>query len=211
MDALTDMDKTTTLKTNQVEILIRIDFFSEFGNQRELLMIKDLFNGMFKKGQAKQIKKELVDGTDLEITDQAYAVGITKSGGIAKNYTLLDVSSIMRGAEDMIKKSDINDFSDIEKVKYFAKVMGYIGYTTGKEEDRRKLYVMDVFPVVRRKDNKQFGYSILTKSIGSGVESRFTVMNSIYNKEPIHKEDIIYCRTWAIDGKYFRLTGYSKI
>ena len=211
MDALTDMDKTTTLKTNQVEILIRIDFFSEFGNQRELLMIKDLFYGMFKKGQAKQIKKELVDGTDLEITVQAYAVGITKFGGIAKNYTLLDVSSIMRGAEDMIKKSDINDFSDIEKVKYFAKVMGYIGYTTGKEEDRRKLYVMDVFPVVRKKDNKQFGYSILTKSIGSGVESRFTVMNSIYNKEPIHKEDIIYCRTWAIDGKYFRLTGYSKI
>ena len=54
--------------------------------------------------------------------------------------------------------------------------MGYMGYISGKDEDRRKLYVLDLYPLKRKKDGKQFGYSIITKSIGSGKESRFTIL-----------------------------------
>ena len=54
----------------------------------------DLFFNIFKRGQAKQIKKTEVDGTPLEEIVKRYAVGVTKSGGEAKSYTLLDVMSI---------------------------------------------------------------------------------------------------------------------
>lgn len=104
MDLLCDLNTNSSLKTNQLDILIKIDFFSEFGNQRELLKITELFYDMFKKGQAKQIKKERVDGTPLESIVKKYAVGVTKSGGIAKSYTLLDVMSIMHEAEDAVKE-----------------------------------------------------------------------------------------------------------
>lgn len=211
VDVLADIDYSTSLNSRQLDILIKLDFFSEYGNQRELLRIADLFYNMFNKGQAKKISKDKVDGTPLEPIISKYAVGVTKSGGIAKSYTLLDITSIMRESEDAIKAVHMEDLSDWLKVRNFVDVMGYVGYVSGKDEDRRKLYVLDVYPLVRRKDNKQFGYSIVTKSIGSGKESRFTVVNEVYDDEPIHKGDIIYCKSYEKNGQYFRLTGYNKV
>ena len=211
IDVLSDIDENSSLNTRQLEILIKIDFFSEYGNQRELLRIADLFYEVFKRGHVKQLSKSKVDGTSLEPIIKKYAVGVTKSGGIAKNYTLLDVKSIMDETEDAIKAIHMEDLNDLFKVQNFADIMGYVGYISGKEEDRRKLYILDVYELVRRKDNKQFGYSIITKSIGSGIESRFTVVNSVYDKQPIKKGDIIYCKSYEKNGKYFRLTQYEKL
>lgn len=210
-DLLSDLNKNTSINTRQLDILIKLDFFSDFGNQRELLRICDMFYNTFKKGEAKQIKKELVDGTPLEPIVSKYAIGVTKSGAISKNYTLLDTMSILRETEDAIKSVHMEDLSDIVKVQNFYDAMGYIGYTSNKEEDRKKLYIMDVFPLRRKKDNKQFGYSLITRSIGSGKESRFTVYNAVYNKDPIVKGNIIYCKSFERDGKFFELTGYDRV
>ena len=210
-DVLIDLDEKSSINTRQLDILIKIDFFSEFGNQRELLRITEMFYGMFKRGQVKQINKADVDGTQIGEIVQRYSVGVTKSGGEAKRYTVLDVQSIMYEVEDKIKSIGMQDLSDIIKVQNFYDAMGYIGYSSGKEEDRRKLYILDVFPVVRRKDNKQFGYSVVTKSIGSGKESRFTVLNNLYNRTPVQKGNIIYCKQYESNGGYFRLTDYEKI
>ena len=205
------LDTQSSVNTRQLDILIKLDFFSDFGNQCELLRITDMFYNFFNKGQAKKISKDKVDGTPLEPIVSKYAVGITKSGGVAKSYTLLDIKSIMIEVEDAIKAANLPDISDILKVRNFYDVMGYMGYVSGKEEDRRKLCVVDIYPVHRKRDGKQFGYSIITKSIGSGKESRFTVFNKIYESEPIHKGDIIFCGGFVKDGCYYTLTNYHKI
>lgn len=210
-DVLSAIDKETSLDARQLDILIKIDYFSEFGNQRELLRITELFTDTFKKGEAKKIAKEKVDGTALQPIIEKYSVGVTKSGGVAKAYTILDVGSILHEAEDAIKALHLDDLSDILKVRSFADVMGYAGYVSGKEEDRRKLYITDVYPLKRKRDGKQFGYSVITKSIGSGKESRFTVFNRTFDADPVKEGDIIYCRSYERDGKYFTLTGYNKL
>lgn len=210
VDLLHDLDSVTSINSRQLEILIQLDYFSDFGNQRELLRIVDLFN-TFKKGEAKQIKKSLVDGTPLETIVQKYAVGVTKSGGEAKSYTLLDVMAILREAETYVKGMNMEDLSDLIKVKNFYDVMGYVGYVSGKEIDRRKLYVTKITPLNRKTDGKQFGYSVFTKSIGSGVESRFTLFNNVFKNEPISEGDIIYCRGFEKDNGYFKLTAYEKL
>lgn len=210
VDLLSALFTKTCVDSRQLDILIKIDFFSEFGNQRELFRIVDLF-AMFKRGEAKQVKKTEIDGTPLEPAVKKHAVGVTKSGGVAKSYTLLDVAAILRDAELMIKSANMPDLSDTLKVKNFSDVMGYAGYVSGREEDRRKLYVSDVFPVSRKKDGKQFGYSVVTKSIGSGKDARFTVFNGVYNKDPIKGGDIIFCKSFIRDGPYFTLTAYEKV
>lgn len=210
VDLLRDLDRSSSLDSRQLDILIKLDFFSDFGNQRELLRINDMFV-MFKKGDAKQIKKSSVDGTELEAIVKRHAVGTTKSGGIAKSYTIIDVWSILHEIEDTIKSIGMNDLSDITKVQNFYDSMGYFGYTSGKEEDRRKLFVTETYPLNRKRDGKQFGYSIITKSIGSGKESRFTVFNRVYDKDPIKKGDIIFCKNYTREGEYFTLTAYDKI
>lgn len=211
VDVLSAINSKSSLNSRQLDILIKIDFFSEFGNQRELLAITEMFYETFKAGQAKKLNKDKVDGTPLEPIVKKYSVGVTKSGGVAKSYTLLDVSSILKEAEDAIKALGMNDLSDILKVRNFADVMGYVGYTSDKEEDRRKLYVLDVYPLCRKKDGKQFGYSLITKSIGSGKESRFTMFNRVYNTDPVHKNDIIYCKSYERDGQYYTMTGFKKV
>lgn len=211
MDLLKDLDEKSSINSRQLDILIKLDFFSDFGNQRELLRMVDLFSNFFKKGQAKQIKKSDVDGTPLEDIIKRYAVGVTKSGGIAKSYTLLDISSILHEAEKAIRDMHLEDLSDIIKVRNFYDVMGYIGYVSGDEKDRRKLYITDLKPLFRKKDGKQFGYSVFTKSIGSGKESRFTVFNNVYNKEPVKEGDIIFCKGYERNGQYFKLTAYERV
>jgi len=211
VDVLYAIDRDTSLDTRQLEILIKIDFFSEFGNQRELLYIKDLFYDMFKRGEAKKISRNYVDGTKLEPVVKKYAVGVTKNGGEAKSYTLLDIKSLLDECETTIKGAGMEDLDEASKAKNFADVAGYVGYVSGREEDKRKLYVMDVHPLKRRSDNKQFGYSVITKSIGSGKEARFSIVNRVYEETPINKGDVVVCLSYIREGKYFKMTKYEKI
>lgn len=211
VDVLFEIDKESSINTRQLDILIKLDFFDAFGNQRELLRITELFYGMFKCGDVKKLRKELVDGTPLEPIVKKYSTGFTKSGGEAKSYTILDAVSILEEVEEAIKELHMEDLSDMTKVRNFVDVMGYVGYTSGKEEDRRKLYVLDVFPATRRKDGKKFGYNIVTRSIGSGKESRFTIFNKEYSKRPVHKDDIIYCKRYERNGKYYNLFDYDHV
>ena len=210
IDLLNDINLYTTVNSRQIDILIKIDYFSDFGNQRELLRIYDIFE-MFKKGTAKQIKKEIIANSPLDTIVKKYSSDKTKSGAESKSYTLLDIQTIMRESEQMIKDTHMPDLSDILKVKNFSDIMGYTGYVSGNEQDRRKLFIKEVYPLKRKKDGVQFGYSVVTQSIGSGVESRFTVFNKLYNDDPIKKDDIILCSSFEREGAYFKLTGYSHI
>lgn len=211
VDLLGDINTKTSCNSRQLDILIKLDFFSDFGNQRELLRITTLFDELFKGGEVRKIARDKVDGTPLEPIVQKYSVGTTKAGGVAKAYTILDVWSAMRETEDAIRALHMEDLPDSTKVHNFIDIMGYAGYSSGKEEDRRKLYVTDVFPLARKSDGKQFGYSILTTSIGSGKNGRFTVLNSTWNKNPIQKGDMIYCLEFIREGPYFKMTSYNKI
>lgn len=211
VDVLKNIVENTSIDSRQLDILIKIDFFSDFGNQRELLRIVDTYSNLLKSGSAKKISKDKIDGTIFEPIIKKYSVGVNKSGGEAKSYTVLDIDSIAEESEKAILSLKMSDLSDETKVKNFSDVTGYVGYVSGKPEDMKKLYVIDIFPVYRKKDQKQFGYSLLTKSIGSGKESRMTVFNKVFDTEPIKKGDIIYCKDWTRDGKYFTLESYSKI
>ena len=210
VDLLRDISHETCVDARQLNTLIHIDFFSDFGNQRELLRLVDLFS-LFKAGAARQIKKSQVDGTELEEAVRKHAVGTTKSGGVAKSYTLLDVMAILRDLEVLVKKSQMEDLSDVIKVQNFYDAMGYVGYVSGKEDDRRKLIIMEVYPLRRKSDSRQFGHSIVTKSIGSGKDSRFTVFNRVFEDNPVKAGDIIFCKSYTRDGQYYQLTSYDKL
>lgn len=210
MDVLREV-QNTSLNSRQLEILIKIDFFSEFGNQRELLRMVDIYYNTLDKGNASKISKTKAEASPIEDIIAKYSNNKTKAGGIAKSYTILDMNSIMREVEDKVKSVGMEDLGDLIKVQNFKEYMGYVGYVSEKEEDRPKLFVMNIYPLHRKKDGKQFGYSIVTKSIGSGKESRFTVFNNIYDKEPIKENDIILCVKYETDGQYFTLRDYRHI
>lgn len=207
-DLLYDIATKTTLDSRQLDILIKIDFFSDYGNQRELFAINDIFN-LFKQGFAKKIKKEMVDGTQFEEAVKRHSTDKKKDGTDAKSYTLLDPMQIVRECEDEVKKVGMNDLSLILKARNFMEAMGYPGYFSGEEADRNKLYIKDVFPVKRKSDGEVFAYNVLTASLGSGIESSMTVMLNKFKNDPIKKNDIIVCKRWHRDKSWFRMDDYE--
>ena len=210
VELLCDIDKETTLDSRQLSNLIKIDYFSMFGNQRELLRIVD-FVEKFKFGDAKKIRCDEVNGTQIEHIVRNFSTCQNKNGTPSKFYTLLDVMAVLREIEMMIKDIHMDDLGDIVKVKNFEEIMGFAGYVSGNSSDRRKLYIKEVFPLKNRTTGEQFGYSIITKSIGSGKEARFTVRNSVFKKSPIKKGDVIYCEDYYKNGIYFTMTKFHKI
>lgn len=211
MDILPYLNENTSLNSRQLEILIKIDFFSEFGNQRELLRMVDIFYNILDRGNACKISKAKAEASPIEDIIAKYSNNKTKAGTIAKSYTILDMNSIIHEVEDKIKSVGMEDLGDLIKVQNFKEYMGYVGYVSDKQEDRPKLFVTNIYPLHRKKDGKQFGYSIITKSIGSGKEARFTVFNTVYDKEPIKENDIILCVKYETDGQYFTLKDYRHI
>ena len=152
-----------------------------------------------------------MDGSVLEEIIKRYSSGKTKTGSESKSYALFDIRSALKETEDKILSLGLEDFDAPTKARNFAEIMGYVGFVSGKDEDRRKLYVIDVYPLLRKKDKKKFGYSVITKSIGSGIESRFTALSGVYNQNPIKKDDIIYLKGWERDGVYFKMLSWERI
>lgn len=118
------------------------------------MRIAELFSDVFKSGEVKQIKKERVDGSVLEEIIRRHSSGKTKTGSESKSYTLLDVRLALKETEDKILSLGLEDFDTPTKAKNFAEIMGYVGFVSGKDEDRRKLYVIDVYPLQRKKTKR---------------------------------------------------------
>ena len=209
-DVLSAMILEADVHSDQILTLVYIDFFRRFGNQRELERIFEVFE-FFKRGDAKKINKAKVANSPFEQIIRENSSSLTKSGKEAVAYTLHNPFEIIKMCERKILSMNMPDYSVLSKVKHFADAMGYSGYVSGREEDRRTLYVRDVFQLKRKKDGKQFGYSVLTQSIGSGIESRFTVFNRVYDLDPVKKGDVIICTGYTKEGQYFTMTGYKKV
>lgn len=199
------------LEKSKMRILIQLNFFSEYGNAKQLLRIFD-FLELFKFGARRTIRKDKLDSSDfLYEVIKKYAKDHNAKGEELKQFTILDVDSILSAIEDHMKQCDVQDFSAKMQAAYQNEYLGFVFLATGKEIDRPKLFVKEVYPVCRKSDNKQFGYSVITQSLGSGKESRFTVFNRVFDKEPIQKNDLILCKHYTRDGPYFQMDSYTHI
>lgn len=207
-DVITDAAQNTSIKKNLIEVLIKTDYFSDYGNQRELLRINEILQ-LLKYGKAVSVKREYAK-THLPMVFD-YGVGVTKSGKLSTSIKITDMEGLLHCCEDKIKALGLEDLSPVLKWQNFKDYAGYPGYVSGREQDRSLLYIKSLYPLKRKKDGKQIGYSVITKSIGSGIESRFTVWNEVFNRTPIKEGEIIRCKSYERDSKgYFTLKGYEK-
>lgn len=122
------------------------------------------------------------------------------------------VMQIIREVETLIKKQNIPDIPLKTKIANQKESLGYFDITTGNPEDRLKAVVVSVFPIHKKSDNKIWAYSLVLKSIGTGVSQRFTVHENAYKETPVHENDIIKIYMPRKDKKgYWNLTYYDLI
>lgn len=206
MELLRVIRAATGINSRQLGILINLDYFSGFGNARELSLIYDWFT-MFKEGEMKTVKKS---GTDQRILDlvSKHATDIGSKGAVLKSYTITDMPGLLEEAEQMVKGFHLKDYTLQEKARQQLDTLGYIDIVTNKNSDRRRLFVMNMYPMKSKRDNTVWGYAVLARSIGSGKSSRLTVRSRVYNAEPFNKGDIIYASDLSKWGEYWYLDNY---
>ncbi len=199
----------TSIDTRQLDILIKIGYFEEFGNMGELLKLVQVYS-FFKNGTAKSVSKSKVVGflTDI-ISDYATDKGV--KGNELKSYTITDMDGLLVACEEQIRKSNIPDLTLKVKIQNSIDYLGYVGIQTGRPEDRRKLLITEVFPM-RGQNGVPWGYKVNTQSLGTGKQSSLTIPARIYAENQVAKGDIVYADNCYKNSKgYWYLNSYRKI
>lgn len=180
----------TAIDSRQMDSLIKIDYFSDFGNNAELLRIVniiDFFNG----GKAKSIKKDKLDPT-MEAFVAAHGTDKGVKGNELKSYTITDMDGLLHDLEDYIKSLHLPELPYRTKAQNQKEILGYVDLITHLEQDRRKLYILDVRPLKSKFTGKTWSYLANTKSIGSGRTSRLFIRPWIFEKAQFAEGDLIY-------------------
>lgn len=211
MELLTLCDTKTHLDTRQRDILVRIDYFSEYGNAKELLKMVQLF-AFFKNGTMKKILKEKLTPEMQAIVAQ-YATDVSKNGTPAKSYTFVNMPGFLLHLEQTVREMNIQDFDLKSKMNDQLECLGYIDLTTNKKEDLRKLIILDVFPLKSKRDGNVWGYALQVRSIGSGKHNRWTVRSRYFDKKPVKKLDVIEVPKsgWHEERGYLYLDCYDYV
>lgn len=209
MEALLAIKDETSCDDRQLSNLIRIGYFSTYGNIRELQRIYDVFK-YFKRGDAVHIKKSSIkDGPLLEILKQ-YSTDVNAKGVELKSYTIVDMRGLLNQCEDYVRSLNIPDADFKSKIADQQELMGYVDITTGDEKDRRKLLVLDTYEL--RGANGVWGVAVTTRSIGTGKEARLTVRKYVYDRQPIKKLDVIYGASLSKNRSgYWYLNDYQLL
>ena len=80
---------------------------------------------------------------------------------------------------------DIKEFSFKDRIAWQKEFLGYINLTTGLDEDRKKLFITSMRPIIAKKGRhagKAWCRIITTHSIGRGIDGEWWVLEETYQK-----------------------------
>lgn len=194
IDFLSRLD-ASHINSRQIEILIKLDFFKEFGNSKFLLNAYHFYS---KFGSSKMISKDKFG--DANIIESIFK---RHSRETAKKYVDLDMDAILSEVEEYLKMIHSEDFPIIDKIKWQNEFVGYIDFRTNEEEDRTKLLILYIRKLVSKKTGKVWAYSFETISIGSGKKSEVLVYPNVYEKNPVVEKSVIKVSPYALTSKEF--------
>lgn len=203
-DLLYDI-QASGMPRDQVETLIKLDYFEEFGTCKELATIFKQFQ-FFKKGEAKTIaKSKIPDEITMSIIKR-------NANETEKQFNKLNCHNILNEIEQYIMSMNLGDADIKTKIANQLEYMGYIGIKTDKPEDRPKIVILDMKVMKQREAVEPWGVVIDAQSIGSGKRSLYTVPYKLYKQARFNKTDVIKIRDWYKNKRgYFYITDYEFI
>lgn len=177
---LEDIKKRTSVNSRQLEILIKLDFFREFGNARLLLRYVDMFNKFLSSGAThmyiQSIGKDTYTGTMKGIIERHSIETDTR-------YKVTDIHGIFKEIDGLLQSANIKDFPLKDKILNQQEYLGYVSIKTDRPEDRPKLFVLSMTAFKAKKGKsagKIWARSFKTHSIGRGKSGEWMILEDDY-------------------------------
>lgn len=208
--------KDKQVDTRQMTILLNIGFFEKFGNVPTLSKIFASYQLFYKQGKPiHSMRKDKVgNGAFAEIV-KLYAGDKTKSGKDAASYTFQteeDVKDCLEACEEYIRSLELPDLPLKTKIANSIEYLGYCDVQTNIPTDRRKLIIGEIKPKRSSTSGQVWAYSVDVQSLGTGKASQITVLSRMYDKKPINKGDIVFCKDiYKNDRGYWIMNAWENI
>lgn len=198
------------IKEAKYKPLILIDYFKQFGNQKELLRIASIWE-VFKQGNLTNFKKSNIHDDHFRTIIEKYARGLRKDGSEAMAYTFAckeDVLNCVRECEKYVLTLKMDDVDLRTQISNSIDILGYVNVITNKESDKRKLLVMNCIPL-KNADGTIWAYRATTRSLGTGKHARVTIRAKTFNELPLKEGDMVYCSNVVKNKQgYWYMTEY---
>ena len=179
MDLLLDAKDKTSTNSRQLDILIKLDYFSEFGKSKVLCKIVEYFV-FLKHGIMKQISLKKLDGFLTDIIPK-YST-LSPSG---KTYSNLDMKSILPEVESYIRENFIDDYSTSEKIKSQEEFLGYMNC----------IYPINKKYVYVSKIETKYSPKLECYCLNNGKCQTMKVQKKLFNNNNINKGDFLSLET----------------
>lgn len=186
IDLLCDIDSKTSVNSRQLEILTKLNFFSDFGNNKRLLKMIDIYD---KFAKAKIISKKKLDQLDIsEFLVKKYSNKETKT-----QYRELDNAGLIK---ELCSTIDDDSMDIVEQVKAESEYLGSVSYTNPKMKDY--YWIVVVFDDSR---NSTRPY-VTIRRICNGEEIQTRIKkSSVFREHPFGLYSIIRMDTVSYEYK----------
>ena len=164
-----DEDNKAYINSRQIEILIKIQYFQEFGNNKKLLTIYDAFKMLYGR---KVIPKDKI--SEFPIPE----VLLKNIPSTEKQYRIEDMDSILKYIENNTPNESL---SIKEQVEFEYENLGYINMTY--DVDKRMCYVLDVDTKYRPK--------VTLYCLNNAKQVDCKIYKEVFDKNLLKKGDII--------------------
>lgn len=194
VELLHDIHNHTSVNSRQLTILIGLDFFSDFGQNKYLMEISDLYN---KFATVKQIKKDKMEEFGLtEYLMQKYAEKET-----AKMYKEIDNVGLIT---ELCKRLENKSMSVVDQVKFEKEYLEYVVYINPKVHP--SFYIVTDYKTYKETRKP---YCVL-HNIKTGEDVKARVTNAkVYEYNPFGEYSILRIDRFSlkhkkkcIDGKW---------
>lgn len=182
MDLLIDLNDKTSINSRQLNILIAIDFFDEFGKSQKLLDIIDLYEKIMSKKLKSKKGEVSFNKADLPYPKKIIEKYATEKSKEDK-YKQYKVEKALELCNELMLNIEDNEMSSIDKVKINLEMTGECNYYF-EDYDSSTCIVIDV--ITKFKNKKAWIFNIST---GKTIEIK--VGEGIYEAQPFKAFSVI--------------------
>jgi DNA polymerase-3 subunit alpha len=189
---LNDINEQTSVDSRQLRILTTLNFFSDYGSNRRLLQIIEMYDALYSR---KQIKKSDIDklGINLEYFQGCYDKETDKL------YKDLHMDIYINRVAETIEDKPL---SIKEQIKYEQEYLEYIVYTNPKAP-RDMYYVVEC---KFYKDKTKPYLQLYNLQMGDYLKTKITSGKS-FIENPFKAENVIHVKEFAERNKMKKING----
>lgn len=181
IDLLIDITEHTSVDSRQLDILIKLDFFSEFGEPNELLTQVQIFNAIYSKKTAKKNEGMVFIG-DYSMSQERFNETVVKFDEYketAKQIKGFDSISFIKSICDL---TTMPATSVKERIQYSDELLGYVN-VVDSHASKRLYYVLDI----KGKKLK----TIELYEVYSGKKRTVKMWESQFNRMPFEQKNFL--------------------